>query len=391
MMTNGRVMKRLTKIFQVLLGVAALICAILIAVGRLAWRTIRNWQKSHRRLFRRSMVTVFIAILVCFVLFVAYGMYHENYGRYRWDDEVITHNLMTHSFNDGKCRVYNVHTGKYTTDRINWVSDGFGDDTLAVYALPQRRGYININNGEIVIDAATNNYTKAWVFSEGLAAVMKDGKIGFINNKNEIVIPFQFDCAESYDLYNTGFLFKEGYCAMTNAEGKVGLIDTLGNWVVKPVYDEICAPEERGSRVVYNGKKYGLLDKSLNLVYDTVYDEVDNKFVRDGYILKKDGRMWQEDYEGNVIYPFMYESMNLLYYTVGYANQECSEYQYELSSYAVYNIDNTRCGIMNRTTGKPITPAIYTSVTMISPTVFEVTPTDNYGCYLLDVNGNIIE
>lgn len=35
-------MKRLTQIFQALLGVAALILTALIAAGRLAWRTIRN-------------------------------------------------------------------------------------------------------------------------------------------------------------------------------------------------------------------------------------------------------------------------------------------------------------------------------------------------------------
>lgn len=34
-------MKRLTQIFQALLGVAALILTTLIAAGRLAWRTIR--------------------------------------------------------------------------------------------------------------------------------------------------------------------------------------------------------------------------------------------------------------------------------------------------------------------------------------------------------------
>ncbi|MBR5281467.1 MAG: hypothetical protein IKU22_01660 [Alistipes sp.] len=39
-------MKRLTQIFQALLGVVALILTALIATGRLAWRTIRNWWKT---------------------------------------------------------------------------------------------------------------------------------------------------------------------------------------------------------------------------------------------------------------------------------------------------------------------------------------------------------
>lgn len=46
-------MKRLTQIFQALLGVAALMCAALIAAGRFAWNAMRNrWnllsQLSHR-------------------------------------------------------------------------------------------------------------------------------------------------------------------------------------------------------------------------------------------------------------------------------------------------------------------------------------------------------
>ena len=40
-------MKRLTQIFQALLGVTALILTTLVAAGRLAWRTIRNWWKNR--------------------------------------------------------------------------------------------------------------------------------------------------------------------------------------------------------------------------------------------------------------------------------------------------------------------------------------------------------
>ena len=42
-------MKRLTQIFQALLGVVALILTALVAAGRLAWRTIRNWWKRRSK------------------------------------------------------------------------------------------------------------------------------------------------------------------------------------------------------------------------------------------------------------------------------------------------------------------------------------------------------
>jgi hypothetical protein len=81
---------------------------------------------------------------------------------------------------------------------------------LAVYALPDKRGYINVNTGRIVIDAKTNDYQKAWVFSDGLAAVMRDGKIGFINEKNEVVIPFEFLYSSKCRCYK----FENGHCVV---------------------------------------------------------------------------------------------------------------------------------------------------------------------------------
>ena len=174
-------MKRLTQIFQALLGVVALILTALVAAGRLAWRTIRNWWKRRSKWVRRSITTIFILIPVGFVALIAYAYYDSEYGRWYWKDNYLSKNVEVHGFRDDKVRVYNYCTGKYTTPKVNWVADSPANDSLTVYAIPNKRGYINIKNGEIVIDAEANNYRKAWVFSEGLAAVMKDGKIGFIN------------------------------------------------------------------------------------------------------------------------------------------------------------------------------------------------------------------
>ncbi len=100
-----------------------------------------------------------------------------------------------------------------------------------------------------------------------------------------------------------------------------------------------------------------------------------------------DGRMWQEDYEGNVVQPFMYESSEMLSYP---ANQEDDGYALSLSDYSKYQVAG-KLGIMNRITGNPITLAIYKYVEMISPNVFEVSPADNYGFYLVDTNGNVVK
>ena len=265
------------------------------------------------------------------------------------------------------------------------MSEASETDSLAVYALPGKRGYININTGHIIIDAEANDYHKAWVFSEGLAAVMKDGKIGFINANNEIVIPFQFDYSNKCRMWDFGYLFHDGYCIMTNEDGDLGLIDTTGKWIVEPAYDEIWAPQEWGYRVIVNDEKYGILDSTCNIVYLVEYDNIN--ILSDGFILNKDGRKWQVDLSGNIIQPFMYDGTYYLNYPVGY--NENGDIQYAFAYYLKYEVAG-RYGIMNRITGEAITPAIYSDINMLSQEIFEVQDSESHDWYLIDIAGNIV-
>ena len=49
--------------------------------------------------------------------------------------------------------MYNTRTEEYTTEKMNWLSEAPKNDSLVVYALPNKRGCINVNTGRIVIDA----------------------------------------------------------------------------------------------------------------------------------------------------------------------------------------------------------------------------------------------
>ena len=377
-------MKRLTQIFQALLGVAALILTAFVAFGRLAWRTIRNWWKKRSKWFRCSIATILILIPVGYVVLVGYALYEDAYGRDYWDRK-LSENVTLRSFSDNKWRVYNRQTCEYTTGKINWVSEAPETDSLAVYALPGKRGYININTGHIIIDAEANDYRKAWVFSEGLAAVMKDGKIGFINANNKIVIPFQFDYSDKCRMWDFGYLFHDGYCIMTNKDGDLGLIDTTGKWIVEPAYDEIWAPHESGYRIIVDNSKHGVLDSIGNVTYPAEYRYVD--VLSDGFILTKGGKKWQVDFEGNVVQSFMFDGTYYLNYPIGY--NECGDIQYAFADYAKYEVMN-RYGIMNRITGKPITLALYSDINMLSKDFFEVQDPESYDWYLVDTQGNVV-
>lgn len=378
-------MKRLSQIFQALLGVAALICTTLVSAGRLAWRTIRDWWKKSSRWIRGLFVAALISIPAGFAALFAYVWYNNTYGRCPWRDYDLSRNLEIWGFRDGRYIVHNKSTGEHTTSKINWVTDALENDSLAVYALPNRRGYINVHTGEIAIKAEDNAYNKAWIFSEGLAAVVKNGKIGFVNSRNEVVIPFRFDYSAKCRMEDFGYLFHNGYCVMTNEDGDLGLIDTAGKWVVEPFYDEIRTPHESGYRIIVKNDKFGVLDSECHIVCPTGYERVE--ILSDGIVLTECGRKWQVDFSGNVIKNSIFDGTYYLNYPVGY--REDGEIEYAFADYLKYEVAG-RYGIMDRITGKPVTPALYEDINMLSAELFEVQDSKTYDWYLLDAEGNIV-
>ena len=70
--------------------------------------------------------------------------------------------------------------------------------------------------------AAVHQYDELYPFSEGMAAVKKDGKYGYINTKGELVIPCQFGYASDF-IEGTAVVVKDDgmpYCIL-NSDGRV--------------------------------------------------------------------------------------------------------------------------------------------------------------------------
>jgi hypothetical protein len=377
-------MKHLKQIFQVLLGMAALILTTIIAFGRLTWRTIRNWWKNRSKWLRRSIVAIFIIVPVGFVALAAYALYEDEYGRDYWDYK-LSADVTVRSFADGSWRAHNDETGEYTTPRLDWISSPGGDASLAVYAKGDRRGYLDIDSGAIIIDADANDYTKAWYFSDGLAAVMKDGKIGFINAQNEVVIPFKFR-------YNyADYIFKDGHCVMQSADGMEGVIDKSGEWVIEPIYRTISDPHsDRGYRIIVDEHgRYGIIDTASQFVYPADYDYI--SFVDDGFMIVNDGVKQVVDFDCNIVDPFLVDYLDILCYP-SYCN-EYGEDVYSYSRFATYTIYIDYIdyyGVIDRYTGEMIIPALYSNVRMISEELFEAQKYNEIERILLDTNGDVI-
>lgn len=203
---------------------------------------------------------------------------------------------------------------------------------------------------EIIVSPTT--YTRAWKFSEGLAAVEKNGNIGFVNEKGKVVIGFKFRYRGNPLV---DFVFHDGHCVVANQKNKIGVINTKGEWIVQPQYNHIETSKD----------------------YAIVYKDGD---------FKK-----QIDYQGNILQDGLIDGISDIYYDVTYTDlttgapesaQKRNDdfYEYTVGRYA---------GLIN-SKGQFITPPIYTSITGISPVLFCATLKDYYSKVFIDQKGKVI-
>lgn len=119
--------------------------------------------------------------------------------------------------------------GKSEADEIDWVippqydsaSKEFSEQ-LAAVEVNGKVGYIDIHN-RFIIDPTFESRDNLEGFRLGLSAVKIDGKYGFIDKAGNIVIDATFDYAEN---------FKDNMLATVKKDGKFGAIDITGTLVV---------------------------------------------------------------------------------------------------------------------------------------------------------------
>lgn len=289
-----------------------------------------------------------------------------------------------HSYiKDGKYRIENMVTGKTTIQDIDWLlSSESCRDTLVVFSKNRKRGYFNRFTGEAVIP---EQYAHAWVFSEGLAAVVSSEKVGFIDRQGKTVIDFQFPYLKD-NAKSVAFVFSNGYSSMYDISGKCGVIDKKGKWVLEPSYDCIHTPQY-GKRIFDVGKLSGVLDDSLQILLPAEYKYIQ---LLEHYMIadKQDGSQVQIGYDGKVLNENIYSGVTILEYDSFEKTKDGGETIKKptgLYSYSVYN----SYGLMGQN-GKPITPVLYDNITAISKDLFLCTLKDSYSSVIIDRKGTVI-
>lgn len=256
------------------------------------------------------------------------------------------------SYKNGRIDIVNPDTKEVIVKDIEWshYSDNSDEAPIVLFAKNGKRGFCNIATNEVIVQPTT--YTKAWIFSEGLAAVEKENYIGFVNTKGEVAIDFRFSYRGN-SLYE--FVFHNGYCVVADSSNKIGVIDKKGHWVIQPLYDYV----------------------ELTKDYAIVYKEGD---------FKK-----QVDFNGHVLQEGIIDDIYELYYEVQYTDLRSGEPQ--LGSAKINDFYEYRVGRYSGlidSKGKVITPPIYTDITGITPTLFKATLKDWMSIVIIDTKGNVI-
>lgn len=163
-------------------------------------------------------------------------------------------------------------------------------------------------------------YDQLEPFSDGMAAVGKNGKWGYINHKGEEVIPCQFDSEheimyagiESVGTYCVSHAFCEGV-AVVRLNEKWGVIDKKGNVIVE--YGKYGLIEDCHDGIiicvsdVMENAKCHFLNKKGEEIFTKAYSDMTTLEFSEGLIpVCNNGKYGYIDTKGNVVIPYQYSS-----------------------------------------------------------------------------------
>ena len=309
----------------------------------------------------KKILIIIAALIVCGLLGYGYTIWRdaqtEEENLEAKNEEELSGSV-TQIRKEGKIKLVDTETGKTILDGLeaDWIHRN--DDSLAIYAKGNKRGIVNIKNGKIIVPPT---YRRAWSYSNGLAGVELYGKIGFINTEGKVVIGFKFPFKGNK---LTEFVFHNGHCLVSyqkknEEKQKLGVIDTLGHWVIKPEYDDIDLAKDYA--IVYKWKEFKkMVDYHGNVLQENIVDDIYNLYYKKSYINTQTGA---------------YEDSEVI-------NEKIKKYEV-----------NNLYGLMD-TNGTFITSPIYATIEGITPTVFKASlPSSGWwgqNNVLIDINGNVL-
>lgn len=215
--------------------------------------------------------------------------------------------------------------GRRILKHISRIGKPMDGDSLVFFSDGDKRGYFHMRDGRLVVKPI---YEHAWIFSDGLAAVEVSGRIKFIDTDGKVAIDRGF----KYDVYDDGYVFHGGHCAVNDSTGKhMGLIDRKGDWVVPPVYD-IINPQDTFWLLTIDNQNAILtfgMDTVIPLVSATLY--INDTVIEASFA---DHIQSQYDLQGNLlaanlirdVEQLMYDTREVMYHNNRDIDEETEVY-----------------------------------------------------------------
>lgn len=244
--------------------------------------------------FRGKIVIGFLATFGIATLVaeaVRYDHAYEMVKDARWKAEVAAEEWRGHPissnviFKDyrrvrGKGYVENLYEGKQTVEGVEWVRPTCPiidePDEMAVFSRyvkgrGSRKGYLNIYSGRVMIP---DKFKHAWNFKNGEYAVAceDNDSLYVINRVGGTVCKRGFKYSKKIDF---GFVFNDDLCIMEENNGKIGIIDPEGNWVLKPEYDWIVRNPYNGDYKVTLNKLFGVKNMNMKDILPIKFIDID--------------------------------------------------------------------------------------------------------------------
>ncbi len=350
---------------------------------------VGRWIRDHWKQVFKGVFKVSLIVLAGFAIFLTYTIveieWDKNHGPYG-GQLINEHNqIYIQYYADGTERVRNLKTRKWTTPKIRWAANEPPQDSISVFCDKKGlRGFYNTHTGKITLPGA---YRHAWYFSDGVAAVVnEDGRLRFINYDGSQAVPGSYHYSQGHD-----YVFKDGLCEMYNDSTEAyGLLKKDGTWALAQEYQYFTRFNSAGVIITCNKKgQWQLFNEEFVPAIDGYFDALKMTDGFDGVYAVRNHVKQKMDLQGNVLETFIIDGSYELRYMVKYHEDVANEYEL-VPEVVVYRVDGYE-GLMEKNSGKILTPAIYQDFEMISRNLIKATYASwQYESVVMDLRGKII-
>ena len=175
----------------------------------------------------------------------------------------------------------------------------YSDSTFITINKDELRQLRNAN-GKIINDSL---FQEIHPLVNGFAICIKDNRIGYLNHKGVQIIGNMYEAFIDYDILGN---FNNGR-AVVSKDKKFGIIDTTGQFVLKPTHDFIKSLGRYYG--IQKKDKWTLINSSFETISDNDFESI-NMLRNKSLLIENDGRYGVMDQELNVIIECLYASIS---------------------------------------------------------------------------------